>query len=203
MKSEKTTSSDMVASMPGEQDTVQSKHDQKDQVIGLIHSSQKNWDELREYEQRRLKSIKVLTNDEMGNIGQWLLDLHHVYEQLRYPMLFRVSQATTYLRPDEKAWYERNKSEVNDDWISFCKRLRHYVQGQLEVLTHPHPKPQLLPLANDTTRLEQQIRESFVKYSGEGDGEVWLLQTMNQFKRQNFTRSDQLQSIPLLLEDTA
>ena len=56
---------------------------------------------------------------------------------------------------------------------------------------------------NGRTRLEQRIRESFVKYSGEGDGEAWLLQTMSQFKWQDFSRFDQLQSIPFLLEDAA
>ena len=203
MKGEKTTSSDMIADMSGEQDTAESKLDRKDQVIGSIHPSQKDWDELRKYEQHRLKAIKILTNDEMLNIEQWLLDLHKAYEELRYPMSFRVSQATTYLRSDEKAWYERNKSEVNDDWISFCKRLKQHVQRRLEVPTHPPPKVQPLAPTHGTTQLEQQIRESFVKYSGEGDGEVWLLQTMNQFKRQNFTRFDQLQSIPFLLEDAA
>jgi Retrotransposon gag protein/Zinc knuckle len=203
MKGEKTTSSDLIAGMSSEQDVTESKHDRKDQAIGLIHPSQKDWDEMREYEQHRLKSIKVLMNDEMLNIDQWLLTLHHVYEELRYPMSLRVSQATTYLRPDEKAWYDRSKSEVNDDWISFCKRLKQYVQRRFEVSTHPAPTVQPLPPTIGTTRLEQQIRESFVKYSGEGDGELWLLQTMNRFRSQHFTRSDQLQSIPFLLEDAA
>ena len=203
MKGDMTMSSDMITNVPGEQDTAESKHDCKDQVIRSIHSSQSDWDKLRDYEQHRLKSIKVLTNDEMRNIEQWLFALQQVYEELRYPMSFRVSQATTYLRPNEKAWYERNKSEVHDDWIIFCKRLREYVQKRSDVLIHPPPKEQPIPPMNGTTRLEQRIRESFVKYSGEGDGEAWLLQTMSQFKRQDFTRSDQLQSIPFLLEDAA
>ena len=203
MKGEKNTSSDMITDMPSEQHTAESKHDQKDQVIGMIHLSQKEWDELREYEQQRLKSIKVLSNDEMLNIDRWLLGLHHAYEELRYPMSSRVSQATTYLRPNEKAWYERNKSEVHEDWIIFCKRLKQYVQRRFQDTTHPPPSEQPVQLMNGRTRLEQRIRESFVKYSGEGDGEAWLLQTMSQFKRQDFTRSDQLQSIPFLLEDAA
>ena len=171
MKGEKTTSSDMMAGMPGEQDTAESKHDRKDPVIGLIHPSQKDCDELREYEQHRLKAIEVLTNDEMLNIDQWLLGLHHAYEELRYLMSLRVSQATTYLRPNERAWYERTKYEVNDDWISFCKGLKQHVQRRFEA-NHPPPKKQPVQTMNGRTRLEQYIRESFVKYSGEGDGEV-------------------------------
>ena len=96
----------MITSMPGEQDTAESKHDHKDQVIGLIHPSRKDWGELREYEQHRVKSIIVLTNDEMLNIDQWLLGLHHAYEELRYPTSLRVSQATTYLHCKKRCCYE-------------------------------------------------------------------------------------------------
>ena len=171
----------------------------------MIHPSQKEWDELREYEQHRLKSIKVLTNDEILNIDRWLLGLHHVYEELRYPMSSRVSQATKYLRANEKAWYERNKSEVHEDWIIFCKRLKQYVHRRFQDIIHPPPpsSEQHVQPMNGRTRLEQRTRESFVKYSGEGDGEAWLLQTMSQFKRQDFSRFDQLQSIPFLLEDAS
>ena len=53
MKGEKTTASDLSAGMSSEQDIAESKRDQKEQVIGLIQPSQKECDELREYEQHR------------------------------------------------------------------------------------------------------------------------------------------------------
>ena len=203
MKRETTASSDVFTSMISAQGDAELKEDNKEQVIGSIHPSQGDWDILREYEQHRLKSIKMLTNDEMMNIDQWLLELHHAYEELRYPMSLRVSQAMSYLRSDEKAWCERNKSEFNDDWICFCKKLKQYVHSRFEHPVNPPPEEKPSPSSNEKTRLEQRIRESFVKYSGEGDGETWLLQTLRQFQRQDFSRSDRYQSIPFLLDDVA
>ena len=44
-----------------------------------------NWNAYREYQQEKLGSFKLLTAEDMSNIDQWLLDLHQVYEELRYP----------------------------------------------------------------------------------------------------------------------
>ena len=40
-----------------------------------------NWNAYREYVEQKLCSIKLLTEEEMSNIDQWLLDLHQVYEE--------------------------------------------------------------------------------------------------------------------------
>ena len=56
----------------------------------------------REYEQQKLESIKLLTDEEMSNIDQWLLDLHQVYGELRYPISHRIWQTITYRMMKEK-----------------------------------------------------------------------------------------------------
>ncbi|CAF3002285.1 unnamed protein product [Rotaria sp. Silwood2] len=61
-----------------------------------------NWKVVRENEQQRLKSINILTKDEMISIDQWLSILHNIYEELHYPTLFRVQHTTTYFQEEEK-----------------------------------------------------------------------------------------------------
>jgi hypothetical protein len=52
-------------------------------------------------------------------------------------------------------------------------------------------------------QLEQIIHDKFTKYSGKGDPEKWLLQTIQQFKQYQLFAADQLRAMPLLLEDLA
>ena len=59
MKGETTALSDVFTSMPSAQGDAELKDDNKEQGIGSIYPSQGDWDMLREYEQHRLKSIKM------------------------------------------------------------------------------------------------------------------------------------------------
>ena len=72
-----------------------------------------------------------------------------------------------------------------------------------DLLVDDEIQPSTSSSTNERTRLGQRIRKFFVKYSGEGDGETWLLQMLRQFQRQDFSRSDRYQAIPFLLEDSA
>ena len=202
MKGEMTASSDIITSMPVPQGDAELKGDNKEQVIRSVHPSEGDWDMLREYEQHRLKSIKILTNDEMLDIDRWLLELHHVYEELRYPVSLRVGQTMTYLQSDERVWYEQEKSEFEDDWIYFCKKLKQRICNRSTTSVNLPSKEKPLPSMNGRT-LEKIIDEQFIKYVGKGDCEEWLLRTMNHFKRMELPRSDQLRALPFLLEDVA
>lgn len=179
------------------------KQDQKMQIIDSDNSMQEKLEELREYEQNKLKPIRLLTEDEMIEIDQWLLFLHSTYEELKYPKIFRVNQATTYFLEEEKQWYEGEKFEINNDWSYFCKKLKLYITNRISINNEGLLR-NTTDLSNKSTlSLEQIISNKFVKYSGKDDPEEWLLQTMNQFKQCQLSHFDQLRSIPFLLEDIA
>jgi hypothetical protein len=56
---------------------VKSDDDHKSQIIDSDYPLQENLEILRDYEQKRLKSIEILNEDEMINIDQWLLILYN------------------------------------------------------------------------------------------------------------------------------
>jgi hypothetical protein len=175
----------------------------KGQSADVIHTMQGNLEALRDYEQKRLNSIKKLTEDEMMNIDRWLLTLHSTYEELRYPIPFRVYHTTTYLQEEEKKWYEQEKFEINDDWSCFCKMLKQYIPSRLNINNDNGKKDQQKLTTDGLMQLEQIVHDKFTKYSGKGDPERWLLQTIQQFKQYQLFGVDQLRAIPLLLEDLA
>ena len=192
-----------ITNMSASNNTDEPKHDQKTQIMDLDNSIQEKLEELRAYEQNKLQSIKLLTEDEMIDIDQWLQTLHNIYEELKYPKAFRVYQATMYFLEEEKQWYEEEKLEINNDWSHFCKKLKLYIINRISInnenllrgITDSSNKP--------TLSFEQIISNKFNKYSGKNDPEDWLLQTMNQFKQYQLSHFDQLRVIPFLLEDIA
>ncbi|CAF4604538.1 unnamed protein product, partial [Rotaria socialis] len=56
--------------------------------------------------------------NEMLHIDQWLLDLFNVYEELYFPMLFRVYNVTQCFLEEEKVWYEQEKYEIKESYNS-------------------------------------------------------------------------------------
>ncbi|CAF4145226.1 unnamed protein product, partial [Rotaria sp. Silwood1] len=48
------------------------------QSNNIVQHKLEKWDAYREYEQQQLESINLLTEEEMLNIDQWLLELHQV-----------------------------------------------------------------------------------------------------------------------------
>ena len=112
-----------------------SNDDHKKQFNKDVQHMLENWDAYREYEEQKLGSIKLLTGEEMSNIDQWLLDLHQVYEELRYPISRRIWQTIIYLQDDERLWYEQEKQEIKNDWTYFRKRLKQHIYDRLKVVT--------------------------------------------------------------------
>jgi len=165
--------------------------------------TQEHWEALRNYEQQRLKSISELTENEMANIDQWLLNLNSTYEELHYPMSFRIHHATTYFQEEEKSWFEKVKFEIGDDWFCFCKMLKQFISSRLDIIIENEKKDHSKSPIAGMMQLEQIIHDKFIKYSGEDDPEKWLLQTIQRFKQYQLTSINQLQAIPFLLEDLA
>ncbi|CAF4927194.1 unnamed protein product, partial [Rotaria socialis] len=174
------------------------EHKNEDYIPPVEHKS--NFQSFRMQEKIALQSIHKLTTEEMLQIDQWLSVLYKTFEDLEYPPLYRVLQATTYFNDELQIWYETTKHEINNDWSSFCDRLKQYA---LDRQMNPSTVNHSLSNNNDIPSFEYLIDTKFIKYSGIGDAKNWLLQTMHQFKQCGLRRLEQLQAIPFLLIDTA
>ncbi|CAF3931800.1 unnamed protein product, partial [Rotaria magnacalcarata] len=96
----------------------------------------------RMQEKIALQSIHKLTTEDMIQIDQWLSVLNKTFEDLEFPPLHRVLQATTYFNDELQLWYETTKHEINNDWSSFCGRLKQYVlDRQMNPSTVNHSLP--------------------------------------------------------------
>jgi hypothetical protein len=135
VKSESTSTLESSNILSVIQSVEDSDDDHKKQSNNIVEHTLDKWDAYREYEQQQLESIKLLTEEEMSNIDQWLLGLHQVYEEFRYPMSRRIWQTITYLQDDERLWYEQEKQEIQNDWNYFCKKLKQHIYGRLKVVT--------------------------------------------------------------------
>ncbi|CAF1564919.1 unnamed protein product [Rotaria sp. Silwood1] len=107
--------------------------DPKNQVIDSVRLSQEYIETFRELEQQRLNSIKLLTEEEMINIDQYLLNLQNIYDELRYSNLFRAQYSTTHFQEKEKIPYEQHKKEINGGWLCFCNKLNQHVYNRLKI----------------------------------------------------------------------
>ncbi|CAF4817236.1 unnamed protein product, partial [Rotaria socialis] len=108
-----------------------------------------------------LQSIHKLTTEDMIQIDQWLSVLNKTFEDLEFPPLHRVLQATTYFNDELQIWYETTKHEINNDWSSFCGRLKQYV---LDRQMNPSTVNHSLPNNNDLLSFEHLIDTKFIKY---------------------------------------
>ncbi|CAF3359308.1 unnamed protein product [Rotaria socialis] len=162
-----------------------------------------NLQSLRDQERIALQSIHKITDDEMIQVDQWLSVLHKTFEDLEYPSVHRVIQATTYFNNELQVWYEETKTKINNDWTCFCDRLLQYIHDRQKNQINFSSTTPSLQNNNEPISLEHLIDSQFDKYSGTGDARVWLLQTMNQFKQCRLRRLEQLQAIPFLLVDIA
>jgi hypothetical protein len=183
--------------------TMPSDQDIQDPKLNTQSDDQPDWQSLREQESRVLRSIKTLNEEEMVNIDQWLSTVHDMFEELQYPSLHRVSQAATYLGNEYAAWYDKAKNEINNDWTCFSDLLKHQIHNRSMTDTQPMTKQDQQQRPNPEGTLENLIDTKFTKYSGVGDAEDWLLQTMKRFKQCELNRFEQFISIPFLLEDKA
>jgi hypothetical protein len=102
VKSELSPEIDFITTISKAHSKAESDDECEQQTIDFMQASKTNWEVVREHEQQRIKVIKILTEDELVNIEKWLLGLNNIYEELRYPTLFRVHHAATYFQEDEK-----------------------------------------------------------------------------------------------------
>ncbi|CAF4145928.1 unnamed protein product [Rotaria sp. Silwood2] len=202
-KNTSVSSFNSIIAMADAQSTVESNADNKLQDIDSFHVSLKNLDMLREYENQRLSVIKMLTMEEMMNIAQWLLSLYNIYEELRYPLLSRVSNVIRYFQEEEQIWFQHTQSEINNDWSCFCMKLKQHIHHRLQSYNVNSLTDKSISFVSEPNQLKQLINGNFIKYDGKDDAKRWLLATINKFKDYQLPESDQLQSIPLLLEDKA
>ncbi|CAF5019921.1 unnamed protein product [Rotaria sp. Silwood1] len=202
-KSDSLHQSNLLTTMSTSQSTSELVEEQKtgDPMTQLKIKS--NLQLLREQEMRALQSIKKLNEEEMAHIDPWLSILHKTYEELAYPSLHHVLQATTYFNDELQMWYETTKNEINYDWSIFCDRLKQYsLNRQMSHINSPTVN-HLLSKNNDILSFENLIDTKFNKYSGVDDAKDWLLQTMHQFQQCGLRRLEQLQALPFLLVDIA
>ncbi|CAF1456229.1 unnamed protein product [Rotaria sp. Silwood1] len=195
--------------MPTSQSTLESVEEKKPGDSMPSSVSKSILQSLREQEKIALQSINKLTEDEMIQIDQWLSILYNIYENLEYPSSLRVFQATTYFNDEQRLWYEQSKTEINNDWLCFCDRLKRHIQDCQKAQTNSSSMNHPLSDINEITTMENLIDTQFIKYSGKGDAKTWLLQTMNQFKQYGLRPLEQVhdiaqvQAIPFLLIDEA
>lgn len=104
------------------------------------------WEVYRQYEQQHLDSIKLLTEVELLNIEQWLIDINRIYDELHYPMSRRVWQTIPYLLQNEQVWYEETKNEIKNDWSCFCKKLKQHVYDKVKLNINPSADHHVFPI---------------------------------------------------------
>ena len=187
------SSPNLITTMNVEQDITElnKHHESNDNSFRFDCIQQLNL--LREYENQRLNTIRLLTIEELRNIDQWLLHVHNIFEELQYPQSSRVHQATNYFQDDERIWYDHERNTINNDWSCFCIELKQNVYHRL-YSTSSYP---------ETGPLDYIIKNHFIKYTGIDDAKQWLFKTVNQFKEYQLPESAQLQVVPLLLDSTA
>lgn len=132
VKNELTSSIDINDLSPLTQIEKESDDNVKKQSNITAHFTLENWDVYREYEHKKLESIKLLTEVEKLNIDKWLLDLNQIYAELRFPVSRRIWQTLIYLQDEERIWYDQEKSDIKNDWHYFCKKLQQHIDGQLK-----------------------------------------------------------------------
>ncbi|CAF4336155.1 unnamed protein product, partial [Rotaria sordida] len=149
------------------------------------------------------RHVRILAEEERIDADKWLSILNQVYDDLNYSPSQRIDYTIKFLNEEQKAWYEQNKDEVKDDWTLFRERLKQN-SSNYKLTRTTAPSINISTLNNtEVVVLEDLIDAKFDKYSGVGDAKNWLLQTMNQFKACGLRRDDQIEAIPLLLEDDA
>ena len=203
--------------------------DYKEQSNNTAQHTLDKWDAYREYEQQQMKSIKLLTEEEMLNIDHWLLGLHQLYEELGYPMSHRIWQTISYLQDEEGLWYEKEKHEIKNDWYYFCKKLKQHIYSRVKIITNIPSQDRCLPSVNDMTQAGQffsnmfspteinsslsstlsitmatEIIKSPTYFRGSKDDVIdWLERLEQRFKMANWNDELKLQYISIHLQEDA
>ena len=149
------------------------------------------------------RHVHSLGGKDSPDMDTWLSTLNKFYDDWNYSSSQRLINVVTHLNVDQKAWYDKNKDEINGDWTRFCERLKQYASNHKAHLVNSSATDSSMLSNTDSVMLEELIDAKFRKYSGVDDGKTWLLQTMKQFKETGLRRTDQLSAISFLLEGDA
>ena len=180
-----------------------SEEEQKKQEANPTGTVPESVKAFRDYEQQRLQSIKILNEDEMEKVDQWLTNIFNIFEELQYPTSYRVENATKYFQANEKQWYDQEKNEIKDDWACFSSKLKQHIHSRTKSGIDPISQLSTSSTVDEWIQFKRFIQEKFKKYSGKDDAECWWIQTCSLFEQYQLSPSEQLQSIPFLLDDAA
>ena len=149
------------------------------------------------------RHIHSLGEKDSPDMDTWLSTLNKFYDDWNYSSSQRLINVVTHLNVDQKAWYDKNKDEINDDWTRFCERLKQYASDRKVHPVNTLETDSSMLSNTDSVMLEEVIDAKFSKYSGIGNAKTWLSQTMKQFKQTGLRRPNQFSAIPFLLEGDA
>ncbi len=149
------------------------------------------------------RCIRAIAEGERIDTEKWLSTLDKLYDGQKYSSSQRIAYTVPILNEEQKTWYERNQSEIKEDWTLFCERFKQNTFNLKSIRTTPPSTDTSTLTDTEVVVLEDIIDAKFDKYSGVGDAKIWLLHTMNQFKACGLRRDSQFEAIPLLLEGNA
>ena len=70
------------------------------------------------------RHIHSLGEKDSPDMDTWLSTLNKFYDDWNYSSSQRLINIVTHLNVDQKAWYDKNKDEINGEWTRFCERLK-------------------------------------------------------------------------------
>lgn len=158
-----------------------------------------DWNKWREVEQRLLNSIPILDEERKLNFEEWLSNVNHIYDRLCYPKMNKVIQAVSYLEEDERKWYRSECAEIDDDWERFCERLKDYLSVRTHASIRNSNERNIEAKFDDSSRLQKSVEEKFEGFDGVGEGETWLVKTIDLFDQFSVSEDDRMEIIPRLL----
>ncbi|UJR19420.1 hypothetical protein I4U23_022550 [Adineta vaga] len=139
--------------------------------------------EQQSYDQEIVRRhIHSLGEKDSSDMDKWLSTLNTFYDGWKYSSSQRLINVVTHLNVDQKAWYDKNKIEIDGDWTCFCERLKQYASDHKINPVNISTTDSSMVSHTESVMLEELIDTKFNKYSGIGDAKIWLLQTMNKFK---------------------
>ena len=147
--------------------------------------------------------IQSMAEGERIDMEKWLFTLDKLYDESNYSSSQRIALTLPILKEEQRTWYEQNKSEIQDNWTLFCDRFKSNTSNIKPIQTSVQSPNNSALNDPEMVSLEELIDSKFNKYSGVGDAKSWLLSTMNRFKTCGLRRDNQIDAIPLLLEDDA
>ncbi|CAF1690281.1 unnamed protein product [Adineta ricciae] len=71
------------------------------------------------------------------------------YDEQRHSSSERIRCTQMFLNDEGKEWYEQNRAEIKDDWLSFCDRLKQHLQSGRPIRTRSSPPSENISVHNE------------------------------------------------------